>query len=393
MYTKVFALIVLLCCMGETTIAPNSQPHFGNGVVYLIPPHGGDLFMGALSPNGKFVVSTVAHEVVTGISWLYVWDLRRVNPDGSLTRPAPLVSFDLSPYVEADVSNPTWLDQDHLAVSPNSLSVAVLLKNELVLFSLPDLKIQNRLVFNEDKRNFSQATTIRWSIDGKLVAISNGHDYHVTVWEPETNKHYTNKSTFAEDFRYFADGWILSNNQGFTFCTPHLEKCTDYVSKRIFAFDQANQTFIEAPNVLWTHTKNGQFQRDPHYFAQLDAQPFGLSPDGRYLVTAVWGADGQPTSWAFHDAKTFKLLSTFTGWYHVITWLGKTGYYEHDALYHPSNSQPIDTYDGLDEPSTDEIVAHGVQPHWSGIYSVSEDGRWILYVPGATALVYPVIYN
>lgn len=148
----------------------------GTAILHLGPPEYGVDFIGKFSPDSAFIVGiSVLDTVIYPESNLYLWDLRRIDPDGKFRRPEPLATYALADHAGVEL----WDDQ--LAFSPGSQTLAFLLKTEILLLNVPDLTLRQQISFTDlfDDEGIGQ---IQWSLDGRLLAASDESGGLFAVW-------------------------------------------------------------------------------------------------------------------------------------------------------------------------------------------------------------------
>lgn len=388
-------LVLLFFCplLCHQPASARSNARIGSGVVFLNPETQGIEFIGKISPDGNFAIglSITSNSLEPG-SLLDLWDLRNIDPDGGLVKPKPFHSFDLNPSTEQ------YFDNGHLAFSPDSRYLVVLLSSEFLLLRVPDLSVANRLPLANADAGW-QFGAVLWSPDGKWLVTWYGSQ--IAAWNFESGKGTILTDDSVQSLEYFAGGWLIEDTGAFRHCTPSLKDCqSTTIDQPVMALDESRKLVITGdfwdPNdtgafTAWQQANDG-FHITHQFFTEVKHGLTNFSPDGHYATQVEWSKGQNPdyAHYTLYDLEAHKSL------YEVgqpPTWLANTGYFVIDGeLFHPSVShQAISHISGLDALTNEEI---GMYPEELFLVnSFSDDGRWYLWGPGATAFAVPVIID
>lgn len=395
MNLKVHLIVLFLSsvCIYCQPVFAQPSAHIGSGLVFLEPASPGIEFVGRLSPDGSFVVGLS----VTGNSLhtqgvLELWDLRTLDPNGALVRPKPILTLDLSVYADQ------YFDANRLIFSPDSRFLAMLLGNEMWLLNIPDLSLAKQLRV-EGMQKGSLSASIHWSPDNHTLVV--GYETGVAAWDIKSDTLTTITGDAVLSLQVFEDGWLIEKPEAFSFCDVAFQHCQSYaIEQPIGAVDQHHRlvvtgTFIDPndqrPQVVWKQQPDGKFQIDQQMFADIKGKLTEFSPDGKYAALVEWSKGQNPdypyfTLYDLVAREPLYELGIF-----APTWLADTGYFViGTSLYHPSVPEPVSQITSL-APVTDAEI--GMYPETFPVRSFSDDGRWYLWVPGATAFVVPVLLN
>lgn len=381
---KKFCCCLLISFLTLTTTHAQAKANFGNGLVLLNPPGDGLFFEGKLSPDGQFAAGArVSDMAIYEGTHLYLWDLRDVNRDDVGTQPAPLASFDLSPYAGSN------FDQGHIAFSPDSRKLAIFTLQAVLVLNIPEFELIETVPIDGLNQSWG---SINWSSDGHLLAVS--HEKGLTVWDGANTYTTDQEIGWTGKVTYFVDGWLIDYETTFSFCTTLLESCSESYTGRLQIVRESDQLLItddtDAPTLVWTRDFDGIFQADSTRYADVEGTLSSFSPDGQYSLIMRWTEGGNP------DYPYYVLYEGQTALYELNShnqplWLGTSGYFvQGNNLYHPTSTEPVDTLDSFHIEGITDDAQLGLWPEYLGGESLSDDGRWFMRILGTTALIVPV---
>lgn len=401
--------LVLGCALSGLMIAhagAQPAPRHGTGIALLRPPENKVIFVGTLSPGGRYAAGTAIQGGSTDAdTQLHLWDLDTLAPDDPAGELPPERSI---PF---DVITP--LQDDHLAFSPDERWLAVLLPGEVRLLEVPTMEVARSFPTDADAEAVFPADLV-WSPDRALLAAGfPGQGLQVWDWAGQEDFRFDFPSNLPEaiigDLLPFGDGWLYGVNGSFAVCTRLLDACQSQpVTGRFLAADDVHQIVItgdaDDPSLVttWVRGSSGLFEPDDRAFEAVTGIITGFSPDGRYLSVMQWTSGESPDYpfWTLWDAGQQRALYR-VGRVRPFVWLGDTELFvdgDGGVLYSPQSSEPLDalpdiySIPGIAE-ATLEATSDKLLPYHEvrSVREASADGRRYLLVLGGTALVIPVV--
>jgi hypothetical protein len=345
-------------------------------------------------------------------TYLHLWDVGALDPEGSALELEPV--HDFAPG--AHLGRTAFFSDGNLAFSPDNTLLAVLLPDEILLLTVPDLEIYDTQPI--DVPDLPLFNTLVWSLDGMLLTAGYSHDYAestVLVWDLSADQLYDYRGeTWGHTITLFADGWTFGLHDSFAVCTARLENCDiQPIEGQVLAVDPFRRQIITGNDrngtttIAWTRGADGVWTADEaaYDYLGISCVPTGFSPGGRYVVGMCWPTSGNPPypHWMVWDAEQqFLPFDTSASDIRPPVWLGDTGYFVNGGggeLRHPLNGwldllPDLYEIEGLAEDSLEATIEKFAPYHevW-GVRGASDNGRRFLLVVGGTALVIPVIYK
>jgi hypothetical protein len=394
--------------------ATPSPPHFGEGAMIL--PLSDILDINGLDNDHKYVLFGAQVELsANGNFVLFHWsgwrDLRQSFHLWDLRDIDSYMPMELTP----SVSNPSGTESVALfAISPDEQYVVVKTMEELQLYTLPGLELEQTLDLYGCP---SSVGILDWSDDSSLVAVIIGNNQTIVVWDIVSNSTYSQEIDRQVWDRWWGcdnrihltasnNGWLMKSiysetDWDFTFCDLFLANCELYslsedTSRYTRASANGNTILSVLPSEdystritrVWSF-ENGSYvlEEEPLAIDELEF-PSYLSPSGQYLISHH---EKEGAIWDFETRTRVQTLSNTS----QLLWLPDEDYFvrlESGTILRLYRLGQNELIEELDLASIYPIEFEDI-PDPSIVHSISQDGRRVLIHFGSVLFVVPIEYE
>jgi hypothetical protein len=301
-------------------------------------------FRPRFSPSGQYVLAVVVESINLRLL-AQIWDTDNLEQQSGVEERFPDNIYDLGNI---------WTPMG-FAISPDERFLAVQDEGEVLIFSFPDIELQQTIPAQ------NAIVDMSWSYHS-LLAVIDGINLTIYDQASEENTFEAIASLVAIDAKNITledmqNGWLIDAYEinRFTFCQWQLEACVNY-SANIHSLLQNGNEFVTRNDgsppysnfQIWRNTQGTEFEIRDLEIGELDSVPeFSLS--GRYYTQLErYGSD---RTTLMYDSVTSNQLVIGSDWWPEPSWFLDESYFVNInpslniKLFEPGNPVPIQDSD------------------------------------------------